>query len=106
MLREPKLCGGIRHVLDIYESNAKRFSQLIIDEVDRHGAPIDKVRVGFVLEEVCQLSSPVLNQWAVHAQRGGSRKLDADAEYSPDYSEKWKLSINVPSLTVKDFDEL
>ena len=93
-------------MLDIYESNAKRFSQLIIDEVDRHGAPIDKVRVGFVLEEVCQLSSPVLNQWAVHAQRGGSRKLDADAEYSPDYSEKWKLSINVPSLTVKDFDEL
>lgn len=102
MLREPKLCGGIRHVLDIYQSNAKRYFQLITDEFERHGSPIDKVRAGYVLSTLCQLNSPTLDAWVKFAQRGGSRKLDSDAEYSPAYSAKWKLSINVPSLTIDE----
>lgn len=104
MLREPKLCGGMQHVLDIYEKEAKRYLRLIVDEVERHGKPIDKVRAGYVLAEVCKLDSPALEGWKIWAQRGGSRKLDPDAEYASTYSDVWKLSINVPSLTVADED--
>lgn len=98
MLREPSWCGGIQHVLDVYRSNAARTLRLITDEVDRHGEPIDKIRVGYVLTELCGLSSPVIDGWVRHAQRGGSRKLDPDAEYASAFSDRWKLSLNVPSI--------
>jgi predicted transcriptional regulator of viral defense system len=102
MLREPKLCGGIQHVLDVYQREAKRYIKLIVEEVDRHGKPIDKVRAGYVLSEVCKLQSPIFERWESFAQRGGSRKLDPDEEFANRYSERWKLSINVPSLTSID----
>jgi len=100
MLREPKLCGDIQHVLDIYQKDARRYLKLIVDEIDRHGQPIDKVRAGFVITEVCRLTSPAVDGWEKFAQRGGSRKLDAENEYAPIYSERWQLSINVPSLAL------
>lgn len=98
MLREPQLCGGIQHVIDIYRHNAKDYLRLIVDEFDAHGSAIDKVRAGYLLTEVCQLESETFRSWETFAQRGGSRKLDAEADYSDAFSEKWKLSINVPSL--------
>jgi len=101
MLREPKLCGGIQHILDIYKRDAKRYLRLIVEEIDRHGQPIDKVRAGYVLTEVCRLSHPTISNWRIHAQRGGSRKLDPDSEFSSVYSEDWMLSINVPALTAE-----
>jgi predicted transcriptional regulator of viral defense system len=99
MLREPSLCGGIQHVIDIYEAEAKRHFRPIVDEVERHGKPIDKVRAGYLLTEVCHLQHPVIDTWLDFAQRGGSRKLNAEGEYLPTFSERWRLSINVPSLT-------
>ena len=99
MVREPALCGGIQHVVDIYRREAKRYLKLVVDEVDRHGQPIDKVRVGYLLSEVCRLDAPEFATWQQFAQRGGSRKLDAEGEYVSTYSERWLLSINVPSLT-------
>lgn len=95
MLREPKLCGGINHVLEIYSASAKEHFRLIVDEIEKHGDPIDKVRAGYVLEERCGLSDPVIESWRVYVQRGGSRKLDASEEYSSRYSEKWSISLNV-----------
>ena len=106
MIREPQLCGGTQHVIDVFSSEARRHLRSIVDEVDRNGNAIDKVRTGYLLTEVCQLSDPLIDKWAQYAQRGGSRKLDPDGEYSPTYSERWKLSINVPSLTMeRDSDE-
>ena len=107
MLREPKLCGGMQHVLDVYKRDAKRYLKLIVEEIDRHGQPIDKVRAGYVLSEVCGLQYPVLQEWEFFVQRGGSRKLDPDEEFATHYSERWKLSINVPSLAsvASDFDD-
>lgn len=99
MLREPSLCGGIQHVIDIYQREAKRYLKFIVDEVDRHGQSIDKVRAGYLLTEVCMLDEPLISDWEKFAQRGGSRKLDPDGEYAPDFSARWQLSINVPSLT-------
>lgn len=100
MTREPQLCGGIQHVIDIFTNNAKQYLRLIVDEYERHGKAIDKVRAGYLLTEVCGLSNPIVDTWAQFAQRGGSRKLDPEVEYAAEFSERWKLSINVPSLTV------
>ncbi|CAZ87632.1 conserved hypothetical protein [Thiomonas arsenitoxydans] len=107
MLREPKSCGGMQHVIDVYRREAKRNLKLIVDEVSRHGQSIDKVRAGYVLTEVCHLQFDAASEWQTYAQRGGSRKLDPDGEYVSNYSETWKLSINVPSLSSpeQEFDD-
>ncbi len=104
MLREPKSCGGIQHVLDIYMQDAKKFLKFIVDEVETHGKPIDKVRIGYVLNEVCKLQHAKFADWKKFAQRGGSRKLNPAEEFSGYHSESWKLSINVPSLTPDNSD--
>lgn len=94
MLREPSLCGGIRHVLDVYENNAKNFKKLIIDEVERHGTSIEKARAGYIFEEYCKIIDPVIDEWAKHVSRGGSRKLDPNEAFSSEFSERWCISIN------------
>lgn len=95
MMRRPDLCGGIYHVIDVYKEHAATYLKLIVDEFDQHGRDIDKVRAGYILETLCGLSDPGIMKWEKFAARGGSRKLDPTEEYSPAYSEKWCLSINV-----------
>lgn len=95
MIRSPDLCGGIYHVLDVYKESAKRYLRLIVDETDRNGSLIDQTRVGYILEERLGLSEPRIEKWKKKVQRGGSRKLVADGEYSPIFSEAWCLSINI-----------
>lgn len=100
MLRKPDLCGGMRHVLDIYSDKAESYLPLIISEIDRHGEPIDKVRAGYILEDICNIkSNPTVSGWVAFAQRGGSRVLDSSEEYWPIFSERWCLSINVPGVS-------
>lgn len=94
MLRNPDLCGGIRHVLDVYEEYAEIYLKLIVDEIAHNGRPIDKVRAGYILDERLGLQHPLISEWLSFVQRGGSRKLDASAEYIPEFSEKWCISIN------------
>lgn len=95
MLKNPELCGGIDHVLEVYEEYASTYLKLITDEISANGAPIDKVRAGYILEERLGLQHPAITDWASYAQRGGSRKLDPSGEYIPQFSERWCLSINV-----------
>ncbi|WP_295577249.1 hypothetical protein [uncultured Lamprocystis sp.] len=95
MLRAPDSCGGIYHVMDRYAAEAPRYLRLIVDEIDRHGTNIDKVRAGYVLAERLKLAHPAFDAWRAFAQRGGSRKLYAQAGYSPRFSETWCLSINI-----------
>lgn len=95
MLREPDLCGGIAHVLDVFAAHAGTYAPLIVAEVEQHGGPIDKVRAGYVLEERCGLDLPVFASWLKEVKRGGSRKLVGNRPYASTYSEKWCLSLNV-----------
>lgn len=95
MLRRPDLCGGMVHVMDVFEEHAKRYLPHIVSEVDAHGSAIEKVRAGYILDECCGLQHEVLSSWRSHAQRGGSRKLDPTAEYVPEFSENWAISLNV-----------
>jgi len=95
MLREPMLCGGMRHVMNVYKEHGKLYKTLIIDELNQHGNKIEKVRAGYLLEELCNLRDERIDEWLSNVERGGSRKLDPSAEYRPTYSERWCLSINV-----------
>lgn len=98
MIRQPELCGGIGHVLEVYAERGKENLSLILDDVDRWGSAIDKVRVGYVLEEYAGIKdNSRIEQWTRFAQRGGSRKLDASAPYESKFSAKWCISINVPN---------
>jgi predicted transcriptional regulator of viral defense system len=104
MLREPGLCGGIAHVLQVFTQYAAANRRLIFDELDQHGASIDKVRAGFIFEELCQIRDPRIDAWLTFAARGGSRKLDPSADYEPQFSERWMLSINsaIPEMHPHD----
>lgn len=95
MLRDPGLCGGLAHVLEVYREHASKYRRLIFDQLDQQGSAIDKVRAGFILENICDLKDPRIDSWVKFAARGGSRKLDPSSEYAPHFSDRWCLSINI-----------
>jgi predicted transcriptional regulator of viral defense system len=95
MLRKPEYCGGMSHVIEIFTKHAEQYSKLIIEEIDRHGKTIEKVRAGYLLEEFCHIEDQRINEWVKYAQQGGSRKLDPTKEYREVYSSRWCLSLNV-----------
>lgn len=95
MLRRPDLCGGIRHVLEVFEEHAKLHLSTIITEFNQNGTKIDRVRAGYIIDERCHISDPRVEAWKADAVRGGSRKLDFEQPYAPNFSEKWCLSLNV-----------
>lgn len=95
MLRNPELCGGINHILDVFHEYGKKYLRLITDDIDKNGEPIDKVRAGYILNERLGINNEVINGWSSFAQRGGSRKLDSSSEYFPEWSDKWKISLNI-----------
>ncbi len=95
MLRRPDLCGGIYHVLDVFKEHSKNYLSLILDEIDQHGKQIDKIRAGYILEDLCEINDERIETWLKFVQRGGSRKLDPIEGYSSVYSERWCLSINI-----------
>lgn len=94
MLKNPELCGGINHVLSVYEKNAKKFIKPILEEINRNGSHIDKVRAGYILNERLDVDNEIISSWLKFVARGGSRKLDQDADYIPVWSDKWCISIN------------
>lgn len=98
MFKTPKYCGGFDHVLDILEGSGLRYLKLILNEFSKYGSNIDKSRLGFILENVLEIRDPLLDEWALSAQRGSSRVLVPGKEFSPYYSQKWCISINQESL--------
>jgi predicted transcriptional regulator of viral defense system len=95
MLRNPELCGGMHHVIEVFEEHASLYLSAIVGEIDQHGGPIDKVRAGYILEERMGLEDSAFEKWMEFVARGGSRKLDPSEEYQPQWSSKWCLSLNL-----------
>jgi predicted transcriptional regulator of viral defense system len=95
MLEDPKICGGMSHVLEVWAEHARTYIKEISQRVDEAGTDIAKVRAGYILSERMGILSKPIDAWESCAQRGGSRKLDPDADYAPRFSEKWMISINV-----------
>jgi len=95
-LVHPQLCGGMAHVLDAWRVYAEIHLDDIIERVDAAGSAIAKVRAGYIIDEMLRMGQDSRVQaWVRHAQRGGSRVLDPSKPFSPGYSEKWMLSLNV-----------
>ena len=95
MLEDPKICGGMSHVLEVWDKHAQTYLKEISERVNEAGTGIAKVRAGYILSERMGINIKYADAWEIHAQRGGSRKLDPDADYAPRFSEKWMISINV-----------
>ena len=82
-------------MIEVWERESTNYLKPIINEIDKHGGPIDKVRAGYLLEEVVGINDQTIHSWLSYSMRGGSRKLDPEQEYAPRWSEKWCLSLNV-----------
>ena len=95
MLQYPKLCGGMPHVLEIYEEHAEFWLEEIVDSVDSVTSGIVKSRAGYILEERLGLKHKKIESWKTLAQRGGSRKLDPSKDFAHEFSETWMISLNV-----------
>lgn len=94
MLQRPELCGGMRHVIEVFREHASTYLMPIVYEIDQYGGAIDKVRAGYLLDELLGIGNETTESWIQFAARGGSRKLDPSEEYFPKWSEKWCLSLN------------
>lgn len=90
----PAWCGGMAHVLEIWEREAQAHLDAIIVAVDAAPAKLPKVRAGYILDEMLGVSDPRVLAWRAFAQRGSSQKLDPEKPYAPTYSEAWMLSLN------------
>lgn len=95
MLQKPDLCGGMPHILDVWEEHAKSYLDEIVAAVDTTTTGLVKSRAGYILEERLGLHHPGVGPWKALSQRGGSRKLDPAKEFTPTFSETWMISLNV-----------
>lgn len=94
MLQRPDLCGGMSHVLDVWEEHAKTYIEEIVAAIGTAKSGLVKSRAGYILEERLGLHHREIESWKKYAQRGGSRKLDPSKKFAPDYSEIWMISLN------------
>lgn len=95
MLQKPDLCGGMSHVLDVWEEHAADYLGDIVAVVDTATSGLVKSRAGYILEERLALSHPGIEPWKALGQRGSSRKLDPAKEFASAFSETWMISLNV-----------
>jgi len=95
MLDDPDLCGGMEHVLEIWEEHGEVYLDAIIRAVNEAPTDIIRVRAGYILEAHLEVDDPRIDAWKRCAQRGGSRKLNPSKPYGPPFSETWMLSLNV-----------
>jgi predicted transcriptional regulator of viral defense system len=94
MLQKPDLCGGMGHVLEVWEEHAALYLGEIVRAVDTASSPLVKSRAGYILEERLALAHPGIEPWKALGQRGSSRKLDPTKAFAPAYSETWMISLN------------
>ncbi len=104
-VRFPEKTGGIREVLRIWKRAADLLDiDRLVDYVDRFNQALLRQRVGFLLERL-RLTHPVLDHWAEKSVRGSSAKLVATNEFSPQHSQRWMLSLNVPDSVLGELDD-
>ncbi|MEI8373110.1 MAG: hypothetical protein WCJ35_09800 [Planctomycetota bacterium] len=105
ILRFPDRSGGAMQVLRMWKRAAPRLRlDLLIDYAGRFDQTLLRQRVGFILEHL-RLTHPILQDWAKNSVRGSSAKLIANADFSPTFSERWNLSINIPDTILSELQD-
>ena len=98
ILRNPKYCGGLGQVLQIYTSiDHKVFEEVIeILDKDSRSTNIDKARFGFIFEKILQIENNIFLKWKEEQmfKRGGTRKLVSYLPFESTYDEDWNISVN------------
>lgn len=93
-LTSPDLSGGIGTVLGAWGMARDVINlDVLIHQAERLDIALLRQRVGFILDQL-QLTHPELEAWRQRSKRGGSSKLVSSQPYSPNYDERWNLSIN------------
>ena len=95
MLQKPDLCGGMSHVLEVWEEHAAPYLNQIVPTIDTSKSGLVKSRAGYILQEYLGLEHPDIEKWKAFSQQGGSRKLGPSTKFAPTYSETWMTSINI-----------
>ena len=95
MLQKPDLCGGMSHILDVWEEHARTYLNEIVAAVNTATSGLVKSRAGYILDERLGFYHQDIEHWKKFGQRGSSRKLDPTKAYAPSYSETWMISLNV-----------
>ena len=95
MLQSPDFCGGMSHIIDVWEEHAETYLGDIVAAVDTATSGLVKSRAGYILEERLGLHHHGIEHWKAFSQRGGSRKLDPAKDFAPTFSETWMISLNV-----------
>ncbi len=95
MLEDTEACGGMKHVMEVWEEHAAVYLDEIIESIGNRPNKITKVRAGYLLDEFIGIKDARIQQWTKFAQRGGSSLLNPTARFEPIFSEKWMLSLNV-----------
>jgi predicted transcriptional regulator of viral defense system len=105
VLRFPDRSGGAMEILRMWKRAAPRLRlEILIDYVKRFDQTLLRQRVGFLLEHL-QLTHPILQEWAKTSVRGSSARLIANFDFSPTFSERWNLSINVPDTIISELHD-
>ena len=94
-LQRPDLCGGMSHILNIWEEHAETYLNEIVAAVNTAASGLVKSRAGYILEERLGLRHSGIEHWKRFGQRGSSRKLDPAKAFASNFSETWMISLNV-----------
>lgn len=98
MMQEPKRCGGMTHVIEVWQEKAEDYVEEIISLFEDKNMPTTNLafcRAGYVFEEVLGLQDSRVGEWTRFGKQGGSAKLDPEAPFETRHSERWNLSLNV-----------
>lgn len=98
MLRNPKYCGGLGMVLQIYATMGDMELKEVIQVLDRdtRSNDIDKARLGFICDKIFKKENSIFLKWKEEQRfkRGGTRKLVSYLPFEPIYDEDWNISVN------------
>ena len=94
MLQRPDFCGGMSHIIDVWEEHAETYLDDIVATLDTATSGLVKSRAGYILEERLDLHHHGIERWKAFSQRGGSRKLDPAKDFASTFSETWMISLN------------
>jgi predicted transcriptional regulator of viral defense system len=95
MIQKPAMCGGMGHVLEVWQELASTYFDEIVTAVEGASSGLVKSRAGYILEEQMGLRHETIDKWKMLGQRGSSRRLDPSKPFASTFSETWMISINV-----------